>query len=433
MNQPDVQVNGIRDPAESKAELNGHLNEFRPRKSHKKSRGGCVACKKRHIKCSEGRPRCERCGKLSLECVYATIKANSPESALKSRTPSPSSSCHNMAVNLSQAQLKALFEGEAFWVPTLDSSQDLRLLQHFQNVTCATLGSDLACDVLQKTAAKLAWGNAHLMHMVLAISAAHMKRLAGGCHARTVTPSYEAIEAKHWQHGLQMYQAKLSSPNGVRGEFDSIVATTVLSTFVSYAIDDEVPRDVFSNLNKDAFDSALSPLGATSGFRALRILYGEFDAQSSWAPVLYAADDDLATFTTETPGTSGMPRAFVHLCGLNERSNSQNEPYHRLLRLLTPLLRLPYNKNNFAKLMAYMGRTWSEYKPLIGKRDPIALLLLSYWFALLRQMDQWWLQRRARTECNAIVAHLSENPDPRIRALLFFPSSFGEADISCIW
>lgn len=52
-----------------------------PRKGHRKSRNGCLTCKKRKVKCDEVSPRCDICARLSLTCVFASDKSTSPESS----------------------------------------------------------------------------------------------------------------------------------------------------------------------------------------------------------------------------------------------------------------------------------------------------------------------------------------------------------------
>ncbi|KAK4195224.1 hypothetical protein QBC40DRAFT_186336 [Triangularia verruculosa] len=42
------------------------------RRRHKKSRRGCLECKKRHIKCDETRPRCINCTTVERDCQYST-------------------------------------------------------------------------------------------------------------------------------------------------------------------------------------------------------------------------------------------------------------------------------------------------------------------------------------------------------------------------
>ena len=87
----------------------------------------------------------------------------------------------------------------------------------------------------------------------------------------------------------------------------------------------------------------------------------------------------------------------------------------------------------YADLLTLLLLGWSYFRPLLFRKDPRGLLLAAYWFASLRQIDQWWLTVRARSECMAIVSYLTELQDPKIAALLAYPASFGQADISYIW
>ncbi|KAH7116462.1 hypothetical protein EDB81DRAFT_819612 [Dactylonectria macrodidyma] len=48
------------------------MSEFRPRRAHKKSRGGCRPCKDRHVKCDESRPQCVNCLTNERQCSYTT-------------------------------------------------------------------------------------------------------------------------------------------------------------------------------------------------------------------------------------------------------------------------------------------------------------------------------------------------------------------------
>lgn len=41
-----------------------------PGKGHPKSRRGCLACKKRRVKCTEELPTCRACRRLALDCEY---------------------------------------------------------------------------------------------------------------------------------------------------------------------------------------------------------------------------------------------------------------------------------------------------------------------------------------------------------------------------
>ncbi|KAJ5385727.1 hypothetical protein N7509_008268 [Penicillium cosmopolitanum] len=58
------------------------------RKSHKKSRNGCVRCKRRHIKCDEGRPSCGYCNITEYQCSYEETPASQSETSGCTSLPS---------------------------------------------------------------------------------------------------------------------------------------------------------------------------------------------------------------------------------------------------------------------------------------------------------------------------------------------------------
>ncbi|SCV02501.1 LAME_0H01948g1_1 [Lachancea meyersii CBS 8951] len=43
------------------------------RKFHKKSKNGCDNCKRRRVKCDEGKPACQKCLAMNLECCYTPV------------------------------------------------------------------------------------------------------------------------------------------------------------------------------------------------------------------------------------------------------------------------------------------------------------------------------------------------------------------------
>lgn len=45
-----------------------------PRKGHRKSRAGCLICKRRKVKCDEVTPKCGGCERLGIVCEYQKTK-----------------------------------------------------------------------------------------------------------------------------------------------------------------------------------------------------------------------------------------------------------------------------------------------------------------------------------------------------------------------
>lgn len=44
------------------------------RKFHNKSKNGCDNCKRRRVKCDEGKPACQKCLNMKLDCVYTPVQ-----------------------------------------------------------------------------------------------------------------------------------------------------------------------------------------------------------------------------------------------------------------------------------------------------------------------------------------------------------------------
>ena len=336
-----------------------------------------------------------------------------------------------MAVDVIETEL----DGVLSFTPGTKSSTEavcnVRILQHFQAFTSLTIGGDLCRGVMHAFATQSAWKNSHFIHMALAVSAAHLKRLHLNASQLRLYQQFAVAEAGHWQTGLQLYQEELQA---TEHDFDSTVGTMFLTVIFTFSLDDDIPLDAYSSQDDDKFKHAINPVAAAGGFRVLRDVLGDYMFDSIWKPILMTADDDHGTFSySGQPGIDGLPTAFVQLCDLDAGSTSENNEYHVIVHLLAPLLRLEPSIENFTKVVSFAGRSWPQLRPLLLRKDPRGFLFLSYWFALLGQVNQWWLVHRAKSECLAIVHYLSQLQDAKISALLPYPASFGEADLSYIW
>ncbi|PYI10115.1 hypothetical protein BO78DRAFT_361140 [Aspergillus sclerotiicarbonarius CBS 121057] len=133
-----------------------------PRRTHTKSRNGCLECKRRHIKCDEKHPICSNCRSSERFCEYADrfIRAARSRSS-KSSTPSPVgpvpdelplgrfadpiSSSDNPPVNMLHAELffnidctlRSLSEGGAVWINSSDVMQIIIATPYLMNEVLA--------------------------------------------------------------------------------------------------------------------------------------------------------------------------------------------------------------------------------------------------------------------------------------------------------
>lgn len=345
-----------------------------------------------------------------------------------------------MAVELAQHDLNALLglESKAIQGGMPLNTSGIRVLQHFQDMTSFTLGSrQLSCN-LQGIVGNAALNRPYLMHIVLAVSSLHLKKTTSETALPLKRQQLAVAGAEHWQTGLRMYQAALSQQceaGTFSGQdFDSMVAASFLSIVFTFALDDEIAPGAFgSDDSPGAWDHILSHMAVIRGFRALDCIHGgAIPSDSAWLPIMQGTDDHKHTYTDKAQGIDGLPVAFVDLCGLTPDSTEASNPYHKIVRHLSPLLRAGL-RNETTKLLAFVGRVWAQLQPLLSQGDSRSLLLTAWWLTLMRQVDQWWVAARAQTETIAIVNYLSTSSDALIQALLVFPASSGTADFSWIW
>ncbi|KAK3709293.1 hypothetical protein LTR37_011031 [Vermiconidia calcicola] len=265
-----------------------------------------------------------------------------------------------MSVDLLGNDLDELLDRTSGMTISSEPINVVRTLQHFQSATSLTLGGERCRGVMHTFVARKAWEYPYLMHILLAVSAAHLKRLHAISSQPKLHRQYSIAEAAHWQTGLRLYRQVLDEANkaaGPKPDFDATLTTTFLTVYFIFSLDDDIPPDTFSSQDDEKLLHAVNPLSATAGFRVIREVYGDYMNSSVWIPVMQGSDDGSGTFSNaDTPGIDGLPAAFVELCELDETSNGQNNQYHFVLRLLVPLLRLERDSENFTKLIAYSGR-----------------------------------------------------------------------------
>ncbi|KAL3469710.1 hypothetical protein BJX99DRAFT_240844 [Aspergillus californicus] len=136
------------------------------RRSHKKSRGGCLQCKRRHVKCDERRPRCLLCTMSNRDCSFAS------EPPVRDRpsgpsTPSTPPKCSPASRALTPAPLsipeKINFQHTELIIHLISTSDLLSLgdrLEPYESRIAHVLSEGLAAP--------------YLLYALLAFSARHL-------------------------------------------------------------------------------------------------------------------------------------------------------------------------------------------------------------------------------------------------------------------
>lgn len=294
-------------------------------------------------------------------------------------------------------------------------NNDLRLLHHFAMFTSLDLGSPEFDVVNKNTTISLALEHSHLMHAVLAVAATQLRRLD------TQNQFARSAEIQHWQHALSSFRYALNQPF-TRDNCDAILLSSILLNLMSFSF---IQSDDISPLGSWVFSSSprkLNWLYVQLGLRHLLEQTKPFHTESRLIPLFLAGDDEKGTYSDESPGIQGLPEAFVKVCGLDEYSTPENNPYHSPVRLLAPLLTLERRADNTFKFIHWFAAVDGKFAVLLQQKDHPALLLISYWLAMLCDLNQWWCYERARRECTAICMVLNNSSNEDIIRLLDYPA-----------
>jgi hypothetical protein len=104
-------------------------------------------------------------------------------------------------------------------------------------------------------------------------------------------------------------------------------------------------------------------------------------------------------------GTDGVLAGLVHVCGLNESSTPENNPYFTIAHGLSRLMGIPRGEASQNNALGVMSNMQHCFRVGLEKKDPVALLLLCLWYTRAREA-RWWIELRARHEIPAICMYL---------------------------
>ncbi|KAF5863055.1 hypothetical protein ETB97_010863 [Aspergillus alliaceus] len=310
-------------------------------------------------------------------------------------------------------------------------SDRVRALHHFHEATTPSISSERSQNVMRGKMIRLAFDvrtppiplcyqhrrtnrtqSPFLMHSIIGAATSHLRRIY------PEDPSYTMVEAYHWQRAIKQYSEEISTSVGPHN-MDPLYSACLLMTIHSFGLEEYNPRSSF--VFSDDPD-ALNWLMLQSGLRHLLELTVPWLTQSIWWGVFKQSREGNPLYDDHRPGRVGLHPGLADICGIDDTTTEETNPYHWPLRMLTPLLSLERNSKTFTQYTNFMGRLLPDFYEQLLKKDPPALIILSWWLSLVLAVDVWWMETRAKSECVAICMYLEESRDPRILRLLEFPA-----------
>ncbi|EEH23331.2 hypothetical protein PABG_05542 [Paracoccidioides brasiliensis Pb03] len=414
----------LSDPTKSSKKTGGRSGEpkdavYHARRPHRKSRTGCLNCRTRRVKCDETKPKCRKCDTHGICCDYVVALAH------PRRTGSLAQFCREATrvdISLSGMQLSMSMVDLADRIervirPNMSRStthNTVRYFSHFKTMAAQACSlSNTHKLVMGGEMIQVAFQAPYLMHAIFGVALTHLR------HLLPHDTSYAIFAGIHWHRAIQLYRKEISQAIDEHN-MDPLLSACMLLSTVIFAADECNPSDswIFSS-----DPTKLSWLLGQSGLQyILEAVSEEQRRQSIWLKVFQEYDDADCSSRCNTPGLDGLHRGLAELCEINETTTGETSPYHWPLRLLSPMLSLRPDGGNFSKLIPFMGRLDPAYTSLLQKKDPRALLILSYWLGKMCEEKQWWIYSRAHSECFAICMYLEHSEDERIVNLLRYPA-----------
>ncbi|KAI3152096.1 transcriptional regulator family: Fungal Specific TF [Penicillium roqueforti] len=319
---------------------------YHSRRSHRKSRAGCVNCKQRRVKCDEAKPRCLRCQKHGSECDYSGQPArpqpqktnNIVSQFIKTNSDliSIDSLASSMSLMMVADKLNELLQppsatGIKLPRALTDATASTRILEalhHFHKAPAFATESQTPVRIVMGKMVQLAFETPFLMHAIIAAATTHL------CTLLPDNKDYRLAEAYHWQQTINQYSTEVSKTI-TRANMDKLYSTCMIVSMHSFHQETFNPRTSFVFTTDP---TALTWLRIQAGMRYLLERTGHWLPQSMWWTVFMESRDASLDFEDKRPGRVGLDPDLADLCGIVEETTVEENPCLWPLRMLMGLL-----------------------------------------------------------------------------------------------
>ncbi|KAL4813285.1 hypothetical protein BDW67DRAFT_109007 [Aspergillus spinulosporus] len=356
------------------------------RRSHKKSRGGCVECKKRHVKCDEQRPRCLLCTMSGRECSFASGTLTPAEpSPTTPRSPRPS-----------PPRDRNEWQGNA----RAQSIEDPINLQHTELLIHLT--SSRAADVFSlgdgfepyhatvSRALGIGLASPYLLYQLLAFSARHLAYL------RPDKSAYHLHQATSLQtRALSLFNAEkvqITASNCVAVcLFSVVLGHHLLTDTLTLALSRSIQLPGCRGSSLDAFlNRYVQCLETHRGVYAVAMGGWSLLMETELAPVLSRS----RAFTSQEPNghqCQQLQDLVISSVSLNQEEKEACRQAIRYLQLGFDALSTGKDENmRYQMLFLWNVLVPPEFSGLLAKKRAQALVILAYYALLLHHGRHIW-------------------------------------------
>lgn len=226
-----------------------------------------------------------------------------------------------------------------------------------------------------------------------------------------------AFEIYHWNRAVSMFKQKLDMPV-TSADKDPIWATSALVKGICLAhYNASCPEEAWP-LNS-AGSSPLDWIRLQDGLHAVWQLICPLEPHSAFNELARQIFSRTSVKVSRT-----VPLLMAELFELGDGSNVLNNPYHCAVHIISSLMEIECNEDAIFQFFSFSADLDPGIKRLLFMKEPRALLLLAYWYAVVGGA-MWHIRRRSIIECQSICIYLERyhSDNATLQQLLEFPKA----------
>lgn len=216
------------------------------------------------------------------------------------------------------------------------------------------------------------------MHALLSLTLMHDRYLSGASDTKLST-----IEAFHWYQSTALFKSKLSGSID-HSERDAAYATAVcLGVITFFYIEAKTPEEAWPLKPSSSLD--LNWLSLSEGKRTLGEVTRPSKEKTVFQTLLPLENTKPKPIAPTVAGLKALPPELILLCGFDATSTPDNNPYYAVASGLAKSLHSDCMLTTILSFLTFIGSVLPDFKELLRRKDPCALLLLAYWYAKMCQ------------------------------------------------
>ncbi|CZR62739.1 related to C6 finger domain protein [Phialocephala subalpina] len=375
------------------------------RKPHRKSRLGCGTCKKRRIKCDEGKPSCSNCEKHELRCDFlpaidsdsaadGTAHSNvaRPAKAGRKFIPSKYESAPSQVSASSDGQETSPNDNTPISVAL--SPDDLELWHHFIMTTSLTFAEDPgSLNFWQSNLPKMGFQYHFILHFLLTLSALHLARL------RPEKKDQYLAQAEH-HHTIALRGATPDLANLNDSNCQAIYAASILICFCTLARGPHEGEYLGFSKHGDS-----QYLVSFRGVKAIIESHQETLHSTILSPIIEsitAHNHQRGIWKRDVIPEYKIPmeklRAFISIGSFLTDVTTLNaylRAFDTLLQAFAGVYEGMIDASDETSLsshivFAWMYRMSDEFAQGLREKHPLALALFAHYMVLLKELEYGW-------------------------------------------